>query len=739
MESDITSLTEGVDIIWVMIAAALVMLMQGGFTCLESGLTRAKNTVNVALKNLVDLLFGILTFCLIGFALMFGASAGGFIGTDTFALRGVEDPATLASFAFQAMFAATAATIVSGAVAERSKFGAYVLVAIVVTALIYPISGHWIWNDQGWLAERGFYDFAGSTVVHSVGAWVGLAGAIVIGPRLGRYNQDGTVNDIPGHNLVLGVLGVLVLFFGWFGFNGGSTLGVTPEIAGIIANTVVAAAAGGVGCFLLSIMVNEGRAELEKMINGVIGGLVGITAGASLVTLPGAAIIGLIAGLIVYGGDILLSRVMRVDDPVRVVPAHGFAGVWGTIAISFIAPAANLPLGSVGEQLAIQTIGVVAVAVWALSLGFLLFGVLKFFDYLRVPPSAEQKGLNVSEHGAYSGILEAMQTFEGVAKAHSTGDADLTYRLEVEIGSEAGELASVANELLDQFHDTVATLQVQQASLQRASEQIDELAVQTREAAHQETIAMTKAAEDVRSIEQATGQMAELTREALERVEALDGQADQGKSEASSACESLDELGREVLEGAEQVSTLTESCEKATELIEQVAEVADQTQLLALNASIEAARAGGQGRGFAVVASEVQSLATKTSRSSSDIRSTLEAIQAQSQQAAETMRRGESVAKESIGKAQQAADRLSQISAFSSEIREFGSEISNAADQQSKRLGDVRLSIDEVERLSQHSAQAASDQSDRLRELVAGVERISEWLGHFKTREIPAN
>ncbi|MCD8513871.1 MAG: hypothetical protein LRY63_11600 [Nitrincola sp.] len=308
---------------------------------------------------------------------MFGDSLSGWFGIPMI-LDDSGDSSIYTYFVFQAVFAGTAATIVSGAVAERMRFMSYVLISIMVVAFVYPVSGHWIWNDEGWLAQMGFMDFAGSTVVHSLGAWVGLAGAIVVGPRWMRFGKDGKVNAIPAHNLVLAVIGVLILWFGWFGFNGGSTFAADSTVPGIVANTLLAAAAGGAACFLASMMFHDQRlVSVEKLLNGVIGGLVAITASADVVSTLGAVMIGAFAGVVVYIAEYVLLYKFKVDDPVNVISAHGVAGAFGTLVLPFFA-VGELAAGSVLQQFWVQLIGVFSVFVWGFVMGLLLFGGLKW-------------------------------------------------------------------------------------------------------------------------------------------------------------------------------------------------------------------------------------------------------------------------------------------------------------------------------------------------------------------------
>ena len=414
---DAASVQGNLDLVWVMVCAALVMFMQAGFTALESGLTQAKNSINVAIKNLTDFIISILAFWAMGYAIMFGVSSGGFWGTSGFGLSGLTEASDFASFAFQATFAGTAATIVSGAIAERTKFLAYVLVVVFTTCIIYPVSGHWIWNADGWLAQKGMIDFAGSTVVHSLGAWVGLAGAIVVGPRLGVFGKDNKITKIQGHSLVLAVVGVLILWFGWFGFNGGSTLTGDASIAKIITNTMLAAGASGLSCFLISIMMNEHReVSVEKLLNGVVGGLVSITAGCAVVEPTGAVVIGLIAGAVLYFAEWFILHVIRVDDPVNVVASHGVCGALGTLLLVFFADKAALINSSVIDQLLVQLTGVFAIFVWGFGLGYIAFALLKALGMLRVPPEDEERGLNVSEHGASSALLDMQNAMQFIIK-----------------------------------------------------------------------------------------------------------------------------------------------------------------------------------------------------------------------------------------------------------------------------------------------------------------------------------
>jgi Amt family ammonium transporter len=405
MEETLQGLQIGIDNMWLLVAAFLVMFMQPGFALVEAGFTRSKNTANILMKNLMDFSIGSILYWIIGFTIMYGDSIGGFIGMpDLFFMSdGFGDNySDYADLFFQTVFAATAATIVSGAMAERTEFKAYLIFSIVITVVIYPISGHWTWGG-GWLSQLGFHDFAGSSIVHSVGAWVGLAGASIIGPRLGKYGKDGKANAIPGHNLALGALGVFILWFGWFGFNPGSQLAAAGTdnavaIGHIAVTTNLAAAAGAVTAMLVAWFRYK-RPSLSISLNGALAGLVAITAGCDAVNPMGALFIGIIAGFILPFAVEFFDKVLKVDDPVGAISVHGVGGAFGTLAVGLFSTSEGLFFGHGTKLLGIQAVGVLAFFAWAFGLGLVLFFILKKTNILRVSKRIEEEGLDVYEHG----------------------------------------------------------------------------------------------------------------------------------------------------------------------------------------------------------------------------------------------------------------------------------------------------------------------------------------------------
>lgn len=416
-------LVRGINTVWVLITAFLVFFMQAGFAFLEAGSTHEKNTVSILIKNIIDFAIATLAFWAVGYAFMFGTGTP-LIGLSHFFLNDLTLPVEvnlppLAFWLFQLVFAGTAATVVSGAMAERTRFLVYLIFSVVMGAFIYPIFGHWAWGN-GWLstlsfgAATGFHDFAGSTVVHSVGGWAALAGAYLLGPRIGRFDSSRKGDsEFRGQSVPLATLGVFILWLGWFGFNPGSQLsaiGPNADIVALVAvNTNIAAAMGGLGALLLARM-QYGVWRLTTTLNGVLGGLVAITAPCNIVTPLDAVIIGTVGGVLVTYGTVWLER-LRIDDPVGAVPVHLVAGVWGTLAVGLFGNGMGLLDGGGVGQLLIQFVGIVVCAIWAGGLSFLTFFIIQQSIGLRVPANIERLGLDNAEHGetAYNRFVESVE------------------------------------------------------------------------------------------------------------------------------------------------------------------------------------------------------------------------------------------------------------------------------------------------------------------------------------------
>lgn len=448
---------KSIDILWILVTGGLVFLMQAGFMCLECGMTRAKNSINVAIKNLTDFVVAFVLFWVAGYGVMFGLTQGGWIGTSDFVFPFEARGEWLSAFFFfQAMFCATAATIVSGAIAERIHYLAYCVVTVFISLIIYPVFGHWAWNGAdgisagGWLVNKGFVDFAGSSVVHSVGGWVSLAALLIIGPRTGRFNEDGTANAITGSNLPLSVLGCVLLYLGWFGFNGGSTLGMNGSEARIIANTALAGATGSCATLFIGWAIRK-RPDVELVINGALAGLVAITANCHCVTAVEAAIIGVVGGIVALAIESLLER-LQIDDAVGAVPVHLGAGVWGTLAVGLFGDPEILGKGLDNpQQTAIQVIGIAVCGIWSFGAAYILLWITNKIVPLRVSVAQEEAGLNVSEHGASTELIDLLTVMERQGRT-----ADLSLRVPVEPFTEVGQIARRYNEVMGMLETAIA-------------------------------------------------------------------------------------------------------------------------------------------------------------------------------------------------------------------------------------------------------------------------------------------
>ncbi|OKH16976.1 ammonium transporter [[Limnothrix rosea] IAM M-220] len=436
-----------VDSLWILMCACLVFLMQPGFMCLESGLTRSKNNINVAVKNLADFAVSAFCFWVVGYGLMFGVSATGWWGQSHF-LHDWQDPQGIAFFFFQIMFCGTATTIVSGAIAERTRFTAYLAIAMMISCLVYPAFGHWAWNGldspalQGWLGKLGFIDFAGSTVVHSIGAWVALATLMHLGSRTGRY-EGGRSRKIHGSNLIISVLGAMLLWFGWFGFNAGSTLAFNDQVPIILLNTLMAGVAGLISAGGIRAIQTQ-NIEVEALINGCLAGLVAVTACCHIISTPMSVVVGATGGAVMLLGEYWLDC-WEIDDAIAAIPVHGFAGAWGTVGVALFGQPERLPLDRL-LQLWIQVSGVAIAFVWSFGVSYLLIWLWRQFFPLRVSVEAEHLGLNITEHHAHTDIYELMQVMDQQAQTK-----DLSLRAPVEPFTQVGVIAERYNRVMDRL------------------------------------------------------------------------------------------------------------------------------------------------------------------------------------------------------------------------------------------------------------------------------------------------
>ncbi|MBD2485443.1 ammonium transporter [Planktothrix sp. FACHB-1365] len=444
-----------IDILWLLVCSGLVFLMQPGFMCLESGLTRSKNSINVAVKNFADFGISVALFWAFGYALMFSKTPTGGIDPGSFFFDTTSSPGVAAFFLFETMFCSTATTIVSGASAERMKFGSYLLVAALTSGMIYPIFGHWVWNGleinqvRGWLGEKGFVDFAGSTVVHSIGGWVSLAVVLVIGPRIGRFSLDQLPQQMRGSNLQLSVLGTMLLWLGWLGFNGGSYLHLDVGVASVIVNTVLAGTSGMLIGAMLGWLLH-GRPEVELIINGSLAGLVAITASSPVVSTPIAPIIGGIGAGVMVLVSLTLQR-WQIDDAVDAIAVHAGGGVWGTLAVGLFGNLSLLNTGlSRGQQILVQALGVGVSFLWGFGLTWVILYTINRYFPLRVSIEAETTGLNISEHGAKTEVYDLFEVMEYQARTQ-----DFRRRVPENQFTEVGQIGFRYNQVMQALEDAL--------------------------------------------------------------------------------------------------------------------------------------------------------------------------------------------------------------------------------------------------------------------------------------------
>ncbi len=470
-------LHQQIDILWILVCSLFVLFMQAGFCCLESGLSRSKNSIHVAIKNVVDVSIVGILYWIFGFGLMFGTTTGGLIGTTHFPFTNSGSDIFLSAFfLFQLMLCVTAATIASGASAERMRFTAYLILSIVLGGIIYPVFGHWAWTSHftgkapGWLESLGFRDFSGSTVVHSLGAWAALASIMIIGPRIGKFDKQSGSKKLKGHNLTLATTGVFILWMGWFGFNGGSEFGFTSHVPQIFINTFLASACGAITMLVWQFYQRK-QIEIENILNGLLAGLVASSASCDAVSPAAAVVIGIIAAIVMEAGVWVLER-FQLDDTIGVIPVHGFAGVWGTLAVALFIPA-ELLSHSRWEQFLIQLLGCGVCFIWCFSFCWVTLRIISHFVRLRATKDEEKLGLNMAEHGATSEMYDLLNLME----LHIQGDTELgddmdEYSDVSLIAKQYNRVSQVRDLALNELKDRTENLELTRRELEEKAERL---------------------------------------------------------------------------------------------------------------------------------------------------------------------------------------------------------------------------------------------------------------------------
>ncbi len=693
---------------WVLISAGIVFAMQFGFLLVEAGFTPYKHSINVAFKNMADFTLATLLFWLVGFGMMFGPNGNGWFAWGDFCI-GTEDSWKSAFFVFQAMFVGTAATIDSGAIAGRAKLGTYLFLSAAVSALVYPVFGHWAWgslfhDNPGWLEAIGFKDFAGSTVVHSVGAWVGLVGIWLIGPRIDKFDEEGNPQEIQPSNHTLAIAGTLILFFGWFFFNGGSTLAADQSTAGIIFNTLLSGCAGGFGAAFVSRILN-GTLDVGMCANGILGGLVGITAGCAFVDTWAAALIGLFSGGLVVLGINFIEKNLKLDDVVGAVSVHGICGAFGTISVGFFDLKDGLFYGGGFKLIGVQALGVLAAFAWATAVTYIIIKAASKMGggSMRVSEEHERMGLNYAEHGAGSGLLDAMAAIEDVVE---TGDlskviqqkdiddasdlirsfngmlkelqrvseiakqiADGNLDVEIPVKGENDTLGLALNQMVKSLSEMVKKIQSISDEVALAAKDLSSAGSDIDESNEELTAAITAV---MGSVKETMTTVEEINRQSL----AGDEVCEETSRHLSGIVSTLETLSSRIFEFG---SSSGEIGKKA----ESIKEISEQTNLLSLNATIEAARAGEHGKGFAVVADEVKQLSKEVANSVLEIENVVGEVSEKTAAASASATKGSESTKEaSIAITESLSKIMTAFQGSATNVSEKMTSISAAAEKQ---------------------------------------------------------
>ncbi|MGD9811555.1 MAG: ammonium transporter [Sphingobium sp.] len=768
---------------WLIIAGILVAAMQIGFLFLEAGMVRSKNSINVAMKNLVDFFISTLCFAAVGFAFMFGATHAGFIGWDTrLSLLHFDDLPTQSFFFFQVMFCGTAATIVSGAVAERMRFGAYMACMILMATFVYPIAGHWAWGGlladtgKGWLEARGFIDFAGSTVVHVIGGVAAFAMIFPMGPRIGRFTPEGEAIRIHGHSPVLTVAGVLILWIGWFGFNAGGTTAGSAAFGHALFNTLMAGAAGGAAGMIFG-RIKDGYYVYDRTTNGVVAGLVAITAGCVTSSALGATWTGVLGAMAAIVGQDLLERRWKIDDAVGAVAVHAIAGAVGTLCVAYAAPLENLPHDRL-TQLSVQATGVLAIGGFTF-LSLVPFAYLaKLAGFLRVSPEEEMAGLNEAEHHTRLGTAD----LQAVLMQLVNGNSGLDSRVSTELGGESEDLAATFNRFLEKLEVDQRTQEEklkathakaeleytrrERAEIERAIAEEQRLRedarAASRRAAQLEAVltsfdqTIARAVETLLGASNALGSTADTLATDAEHTERNAASASVNANDvlasSTTVAAATSQLSSTVREIAAQVNTmrqvaietaetgknsetlftsLNDSAAQISNIVDFIQAVAKQTNLLALNASIEAARAGSAGAGFAVVAAQVKELARQTGEAANNVQIWIDDVTRAIDQSIVAMT---SVAG-SIERTEKAAISVAEIiNEQASATQEINRHASNAAGL-SQNFNSQMTELSSTAKSTKSSVDDVREASARLGDMARNLsESLNSEFAQFKKR-----
>ncbi|MBN66216.1 MAG: ammonium transporter [Rickettsiales bacterium] len=777
LEERIANLEHNADHLWTITAAIIVFLMQGGFLLYEAGLVRSKNSINVAQKNLADAFISATFYYLIGFNIMFGPTVNGFWGwgTDHYSLTHLSSW-THTFFVYQIVFCGTVATIVSGATAERMKFGAYMACTAFVSTVIYPIFGHWAWGNKidptnhTFLTDDGFIDFAGSTVVCSLGAWVSLAALMVIGPRIGKYNDDGSVNPIQGHSIVLAAFGGLVMWMGTLAFNSGLAHAGSEELAHVISNTILAGSFAGLTALVCGRLY-EGLYRPERSIFGMLGGIVAIAAGCHVFPTIGTLIVSVVAGLICYFGFEILTRKFKIDDAVCAIPINGFCGAWGTLMVGPLMMEEALGETTRLTQTLVQAEGVAIAFLWAFGLSYIFFRILDKMVGLRVTPAEEQVGLNTAEHGATLGTGLLQEALVDIVE----GERDLTRRLDQTTGDESAEIAYLFNKFVERLQYLMITILQNAKVLDTTSERLSTMSTKFSQSFSNIFEQSTVLSDSTRELSKDVDGAAMVTGEINQNVQSIAQSAEHLSSNLQTVSQTIGQMTasiREIADNANEVSgvtgnakqsadraaqavaQLTTATEKIDGVVDLIKDIAEQTNLLALNALIESARAGEAGKGFTVVANEVKSLAEQTAKATDEIVQRISDVNHSTRDVHQVIQDvtgivetvnvaigtiSNSVSKQSedttlaANKVSESAKEAQSVSEAISNVAEGADSVSQNMQSAARQLANVLKSVEDFTIETRHNQELADRVSDTSEDLSSVADQLVGKVGEYKT------
>lgn len=738
LQSSVAQQAANIDHLWMITAAFVIFLMQGGYLLYEAGLVRSKNSINVAQKNMADGFISAATYYLIGFSIMYGTSNGWFgWGAGNYSLSQISER-DHTFFVYQIVFCGTVATIVSGAMAERLKFGAYLASTAFISTVIYPIFGHWAWGNKlnpdnhTFLTEAGFIDFAGSTVVSALGGWIALAGLIVIGPRVGRFKEDGSINKISGHSIVLAAFGSLVLWLGSLAFNSGLAHAGSEELAHVISNTILAGAFSGLTAMAIG-RLRDGLYRPERSLYGLLGGIVAIAAGCHVLPTLSVILIGILAGFVVYIGYEILLHWFKIDDAVCAIPINGFCGAMGTILVGPFMMADRLTMSRLDQTL-VQLEGVVISFVWAFTLAYAFFKLVDIFFGLRVTPEEEKVGLNTAEHGETIGTGLLQEALLDIVQ----GDRDLTRRLDDSTGDESAEIAKLFNTFVERIQYLMLNIAQNTKILNNSSDRLSntsnkfsnsfehilEEAKTLQSSASQVKNQITNSAdvandisENVKTIAESAGKTSRYLRDVSETVEDVNRAVQHIAGNASSVRSISDRARQSADKAQHSMVSLKEATQKIIGIVDLIDAIAEETNLLALNAVIESARAGEAGKGFSVVAEEVKNLANQTAQATKEIAARIHQVNVNTEDM-ETVVAG-------ISEIVEAVD--TSISSISEAVNTQ----SASTERVSKRVKESADSADQVASSIAQVAAGAKNVSENMRSAASETEKMFSAITGF--------